>query len=126
LTLFESTLIDNITLRRENLATEDLLWIWDLVGLQQKIDQFPDGLQTMVEYGGKNFSSSQTIQILLARSLITKPKLVILDGVLHEIPSPQQETILREISAVECSWTGIIVTMDSLSKRFVPHHIKRK
>jgi len=119
LSLFEAPLLENITLGRTNLSTEDLLWVLDLVGLQEEIEQFPEGIQTLVHYGGKNFSPSQTIQILLARALIGHPKLVIVDGGLHEISSPQRELILKRICGAECPWTVVIVTTDPKIQSFV-------
>lgn len=123
MTLFEATLMENVTLRRKNLATEDLLWVLDLVGLQEEIEHIPDGLQGMVQYGGKNFSPSQTIQILLARALIARPKLVIVDGGLHEIFASRRESILNAICATEYPWTVVIVTTDPTIKKFVQHSI---
>lgn len=121
MTLFESTLMENITLGRKNLATEDLLWALDLVGLREELEHIPEGLQGMVQYGGKNFSPSQTIRILLARALIARPKLVIVDGGLHEIFAPQRETILKAICAPDCPWSVVIVTTDPNIKKFVQH-----
>ena len=123
MTLFEATLMENITLRRKNLATEDLLWVLDLVGLKEEIEHIPDGLQGMVQYGGKNFSPSQTIQILLARVLIARPKLVIVDGGLHEIFASQRESILNAICDTKYPWTVVIVTTDSNIQKFVQHSI---
>lgn len=123
MTLFEATLMENITLRRKDLATEDLLWVLDLVGLKEEIEHIPDGLQGMVQYGGKNFSPSQTIQILLARVLIARPKLVIVDGGLHEIFASQRESILNAICDTKYPWTVVIVTTDSNIKKFVQHSI---
>lgn len=123
MTLFEATLMENITLRRKNLATEDLLWVLDLVGLKEEIEHIPDGLQGMVQYGGKNFSPSQTIQILLARVLIARPKLVIVDGGLHEIFASQRESILNAICDTKHPWTVVIVTTDPNIKKFVQHSI---
>ncbi|WNM58109.1 ATP-binding cassette domain-containing protein [Candidatus Nitrospira allomarina] len=123
MTLFEATLMENVTLRRKNLATEDLLWVLDLVGLQEEIEHIPDGLQGMVQYGGKNFSPSQTIQILLARALIARPKLVIIDGGLHEIFASRRESILNAICDTKYPWTVVIVTTDSNIKKFVQQSI---
>jgi ABC-type bacteriocin/lantibiotic exporter with double-glycine peptidase domain len=123
MTLFEATLMENVTLRRKNLATEDLLWVLDLVGLQEEIEHIPDGLQGMVQYGGKNFSPSQTIQILLARALIARPKLVIVDGGLHEIFTPRRESILNALCDTKYPWTVVIVTTDPNIKKFVHHSI---
>ncbi|MBA3968301.1 MAG: ABC transporter ATP-binding protein [Nitrospirales bacterium] len=119
LSLFEATFLENITLGRKDLSTEDLLWVLHFVDLQKEMEHFPDGLKTLVEYGGKKFSPSQTIQILLARALIVRPKLLVVDGGLHEISSPQRETILSRICAPECPWTMVIVTTDPNIKLFV-------
>jgi putative ABC transport system ATP-binding protein len=121
--LFEATLLENITLGRKTLSTEDLLWVLNFVDFQKEMEHFPDGLQTLVQYGAKNFSPSQTIQILLARALITRPKLLIVDGGLHEIASPQRETILSRICGVENPWTAVIVTTDLKIKSFVQHSV---
>jgi ATP-binding cassette, subfamily B, bacterial len=123
LSLFEATLLENITLGRKTLSTEDLLWVLNFVELQKEMENFPDGLQTLVQYGSKNFSPSQTIQVLLARALIARPKLLIVDGGLHEISSPQRETILSRICAPECPWTSVIVTTDPNIKSFVQQSV---
>jgi len=115
--------MENITLGRKNQSTEDLLWALNFVGLTGEIDHFSDGLHTMIQYGGKNFSPTQTIQILLARALIVRPKLLIVDGGLHEIPSPQREAILTRICAAESPWTTVIVTTDHNIKTFVQHSV---
>jgi ABC-type bacteriocin/lantibiotic exporter with double-glycine peptidase domain len=119
LSLFEATLLENITLGRKDRSTEDLLWALNFVDLTGEMEHFPHGLQTMIQYGGKNFSPSQTIQILLARALIARPKLLVVDGGLHEIPSPHRETLLGRICAAESPWTVVIVTTDPNIKLFV-------
>jgi putative ABC transport system ATP-binding protein len=119
LTLFEATLLENITLRRKSLTTEDLLWVLDLVELQEDIELFPDGLRTTVEYGGTNFSPSQIIKILLARSLINRPKLLIVDGDLHELLPLERESILKKLCQPEQPWTLIIVSRNPDVKTFV-------
>ncbi len=126
MTLFEATLMENVTLGRKNLATEDLLWALDLVGLQEEIEHIPEGLQGMVQYGGKNFSPSATIQILLARALIARPKLLIIDGGLHEIFASRRESILNAICATEYPWTVVIVTTDPTIQKFVQHTMMLK
>ena len=76
----------------------------------------------MVQYGGKNFPPSQTIQISLARSLIPRQKLIILDGGLHEIFVSRRESALNASCALEYPWTVVIITTHS-TKKFVQHSI---
>ncbi len=119
LSLFESSIFENITLRQENHSTEDLLWALDFINFQEELENFPDGLQTIVQYGENQFSPSQIIKILLARALYHRPKLLIIDGGLHEIASPQRENLLKKICAPESPWTAVIVTTDPNIQSFV-------
>ena len=61
--------------------------------------------------------------MLLAQALNGRPKLLILDGVIHEIPSPQLEAILSRICAVERPGTAVIVTTDPNIKSFVQQSV---
>lgn len=119
LRLFEGSVADNITMARPGIESEDLLWALNFVQLEREIDEWPDGLQTMVEDGGKDFTPSQQLRILLARAIITRPSLLILDGALHEVQNPIREGILKQLSAQDVPWTLVIVTTDSHIKTFV-------
>jgi len=119
LRLFEGTVAENITMDRSGLESEDLLWALNFVQLEQEIDEMPNGLQTLVEDGGKDFTPSQQLRILLARAIITRPSLLILDGALHEVPSPNRETVLHHLASQDLPWTLVIVTTDSQIKTYV-------
>ncbi len=119
LTLFEGTVKDNILLGRPHIQAEDVLWSVALTQLDKELEKFPDGLETMVKEGGKEFSPSQRLRILLARAIITRPPLVILDGGMHEIPDHIREPLLYTLSSKDCTWSLIIVTTDPHAKSFV-------
>ncbi|MDT7042545.1 ABC transporter ATP-binding protein [Candidatus Nitronereus thalassa] len=119
LRLFEGTMADNITMGRSGIESEDLLWALNVVQLNQEIDELPDGLQTNIKEGGRDFTPSQQLRILLARAIITRPSLLILDGALHEIPSHIRETIFRHLCSREVPWTLVVVTTDSTVRTLV-------
>ena len=119
LTLFEGTVKDNILLGRPGITSEDVLWAVALTQLDKELEKFPDGLETIVKEGGKEFPPSQRLRILLARAIITRPPLVILDGGMHEIPGHIREPLLYALSSKGCPWTLIIVTTDPHAKAFV-------
>jgi len=123
LRLIEGSLTDNITMGRTGLESEDLLWALNFVQLNEEIDELPGGLQTVVKENGKNFTPSQQLRILLARAIITRPSLLILDGALHEIPSDIRETILTHLCARELPWTLVIVTTDPKIKTYVQQYV---
>jgi putative ABC transport system ATP-binding protein len=123
LSLFEGTLLENITLKRHNLSAEDLQWVSDFLDLQEFVEQLPEGLQTRVEYGREDFVPSQILKILLARALIVRPKLLLIDGGLHELPPIQREKILKKICQPEQPWTVVIVTTDQKIEDYVQQQV---
>ncbi len=119
LTLFEGSVSDNITMGRTGIQTEDLLWALHAAQFDKEIEELPDGLDTMVQEGGKDFTPSQRLRILLARSIIIRPDLLILDGGMHEVPHHIREPILRYLGSKEDPWTLVIVTTDEHIKDYV-------
>ena len=124
LRLFEGTVADNITMGRRDLDSEDLLWALNFAQLDREIEEFPTGLQTIVKENGKNFTPSQQLRILIARAIITRPSLLILDGALHEIPGEIRESILHHLGSREVPWTLVIVTTDHNVKAYVQKCLK--
>lgn len=123
LRLFEGSLADNITMGRQGLESEDLLWALNFVHLEKEIDELPNGLQTIVAENGKNFTPSQQLRVLLARAIIPRPSLLILDGALHEIPAEIRESILQHLSSRQLPWTVVIVTTDPSVKSYVQKYV---
>ena len=119
LTLFEGTVAENIIMGRLGLDSKDLLWALNIAQLDKEFEELPDGLQTIVKEGGKDFTPSQLLRILVARATITHPNLLILDGALHEIQNPIRENILERLSGKDVPWTLVIVTTDATIKTFV-------
>ena len=119
LTLFEGSVADNIIVGRPKLQSEDFLWALTLTQLDKELEEFPDGLETLVKEGGKDLTPSQRLRILSARAIITRPPLLILDGGMHEIPHNIREPLLHHLSSKDCPWTLVIVTTDSNIKTYV-------
>ena len=119
LTLFEGSVADNILVGRPNLKSGDLLWALTLTQLDKELEEFPDGLETIVKEGGRDFTPSQRLRILLARASITRPSLLILDGGMHEIPSQIREPLLYHFCSKDTPWTLVLVTTDPNIKTYV-------
>ena len=117
--LFEGSTADNVTIGRPNVQFEDLVWALHVVQLDKELEELPDGLGTVVKEGGRDFTPSQRLKILLARAIITRPSLLILDGALHEIPDSLREPLLHHLNSSDCPWTLVIVTTDSHVKNYV-------
>jgi putative ABC transport system ATP-binding protein len=118
-TLFEGTIVENITMGRPGIKSKDILWALTVTELDKDLQSMALGLETLVLDGGNTLNSSQRLRVLLARAIVTRPSLLILDGALHEIPEKIREPILKRLNSNECSWTLIIVTTDRNIKKNV-------
>lgn len=77
--IFKGTLLENITLGKENLTIEDVKKILPIVGLEEFVESLPQGFQTELIPEGKNLPRSVRLKIVLARSAVGNPRLVMLE-----------------------------------------------
>lgn len=89
--VFEGTISENILLGRTE--TIPLRQIIDLVGLTEDIDLLPNGLKTQLVSQGGNISTSQLSRILIARGLISSPRLLLIS---HEVLSNLSDTSMAD------------------------------
>jgi len=77
--VFLGTILENITLGNKNIDVDEILNVMDNLLMTEKIDSLKDGLNTIIQAEGNNFSRTFIRKIVLARSLLKQPKLLILD-----------------------------------------------
>lgn len=105
--LFEGTLIDNITMGRDNIEMKDVKWAVEAVGLTNYIKDLPDGYTTQIEPYGAKLSKNIIQRILIARTVINRPKLLLLEYALEELDPEVKETIINFLFDPKNAWTII-------------------
>jgi ABC-type bacteriocin/lantibiotic exporter with double-glycine peptidase domain len=122
LTLFEGTIEDNIVLGRSYIPYADVRWALRFVELEEDVDALPHGLKTHVRAPGKILAPTHIMRILLARAVLSRPQILVFDGILHNLHPSLRETILRRLCSKDEPWSVIFVSNDP---NLTPHVDRR-
>ena len=107
-TPFEGTILENITFNNPIINLEEIKWVIESIKLDPYIKSLPKGLDTKIFPEGRQLSSSNAQKILLARSIINKPKILFLEDVLDRMDSSIGEEIIDFLTSTENKWTLIV------------------
>lgn len=110
--IFAGTVEENILLGRNYIAHEDLQWALEFSCLTEELAKLPQGLQTHLVTEGRNLSRGQRQRLMIARAVITKPQLLILDEGFTGIDEKDKLRILDEIYNPVYPWTIIDISHD--------------
>ena len=110
LNLFHASIRDNITMNDADIADADVLAALEQAGAGDFVASLPQGLDTDVgEMGGK-LSGGQRQRISLARALVSKPKVLILDEVTSALDPKTEAGIVENIAGLRGAYTIIAIT----------------
>jgi ABC-type bacteriocin/lantibiotic exporter with double-glycine peptidase domain len=107
---FEGTILDNITFGNKEISNEDVRWAIENSGLTEFVKEQPKGLQTMIYPEGKQIPYTITKKILLARGIVTRPKLLILKDPLDQFEKDEENRIMAFLTDPKQPWGLIVIS----------------
>ena len=93
--LFSGTIRDNLRWGNEQATDEELIHACQLAQADEFVRSFPDGYDTYIEQGGSNVSGGQKQRLCIARALLKKPKILILDDSTSAVDTKTDAQIRR-------------------------------
>ncbi|MER3375046.1 MAG: ATP-binding cassette domain-containing protein [Allomuricauda sp.] len=107
---FEGTILDNITFGNKNIPMKDVYWAIEKTGLTQFVKEQPNGLQTMLYPEGKKIPYTISKKIVLARSIVNRPKLLILKDPLDQFSEKEADQIMEFLTDSSNGWALVVVS----------------
>ena len=113
--LFSGTIKDNLRWGNKEATDEELVHVCKLAQADDFISQFPDGYDTWIEQGGTNVSGGQKQRLCIARALLKKPKILILDDSTSAVDTRTDAGIRKGLREFMPETTKLIIAQRTAS-----------
>jgi len=120
--LFSGSIKDNLRWGDANATDEDMIRVCKLAQAHGFISEFPDGYDTFIEQGGTNVSGGQRQRLCIARALLKKPKILILDDSTSAVDT-KTDALIRQAFAREIPDTTKLIISQRVSSVQDADHI---
>ena len=113
--LFKGTIRDNMKWGNDNATDAEIYEALDISQSREFVEQKPDKLDEMIEQGGKNLSGGQKQRLTIARALVKKPQILILDDSASALDFATDAKLRKAIASMEGKMTVFIVSQRTSS-----------
>lgn len=108
--LFRGTVRDNIAMARPESTFEEIVAAADAAGASEFIERMPQGYNTMLEENASNLSGGQKQRLSIARSLLTRPRILVLDEAASALDPESEAIFIRNLSRIAVGRTVIMIS----------------
>ena len=108
--LFRGSVRDNIAMARPEATFEEIVAAADAAGASEFIERMPQGYNTQLEEGASNLSGGQKQRLSIARSLLTRPRILILDEAASALDPESEAIFIRNLSRIAVGRTVIMIS----------------
>ncbi|MEQ1531326.1 MAG: ATP-binding cassette domain-containing protein [Methylococcales bacterium] len=108
--IIEDSIFENVRLGKMDVSLAEVEQALLAVGLLKDVANHEDGIETVLSVSGHPLSSTQSKLLLLARAIVCKPSLLILDGILDDLSEPVMQQLAQTLFADDVPWTLMVMT----------------
>jgi len=108
--LFRGTVRDNIAMARPESTFEEIVAAAEAAGAAEFIERMPQGYNTMLEENASNLSGGQKQRLSIARSLLTKPRILVLDEAASALDPESEAIFINNLSKIAVGRTVIMIS----------------
>ena len=101
--LFHGDIFSNITIASPNISAEKVWEAAEIAGIADDIKKMPMGIKTIVSEGSRGISGGQKQRILIARAIVTNPKILMLDEATSALDNVTQKKIADSLEGLNCT-----------------------
>lgn len=122
-TPFEASIKENLTFGDSSITDQEIFDVLDKIGLTSFVKEQPKGLKTVLYPDGKQMSHTVSKKIILARAILKKPKLIILEDALDRFNPTETNAIIDYLTHKDQPWGLIVVSGSDSWKSKCTHTI---
>jgi len=108
--LFRGTVRENIAAAKPEAAFEEIVAAADAAGAAEFIERLPQGYNTMLEENASNLSGGQKQRLSIARTLLTKPRILVLDEAASALDPESEAIFINNLSRIAVGRTVIMIS----------------
>ena len=116
--IIDATIVENLRLGRNEIGMDEIRTALSRVGLLDDLLHRPEGLNLRLKIGGAPLSGNQRTRLILARALVQRPRLLLIDELLDGLAADSFATLSAAILDESQTWTVVLTTRD--------HHVAKK
>jgi len=112
--IFDGTMLENIVMGRAGITLSDVQWALKNLRMNENIGELEDGMTTQMIAGGKRFSESFVAKISVARCVVEKPKLLMINDIYRELHKSERMSAIAFLTDKSNPWTLLTISNDPM------------